>query len=111
MRVAVREVRAAVDRLDDPLVRRRLVGPAFSPSRSRISCSGNAAPIVATMALRASSPAELAMSRCSFENVGSRLRSRAASTTTDAARRAARTATARTGSPIMGTSGITGSRR
>ena len=65
----------------------------------------------ATIAALASAPADAAISPCSFENVGRRFRSRAASTITDAARRAARTATASTGSPIIGTSGIAVSRR
>jgi hypothetical protein len=74
-------------------------GDFTSPDSSpRIAWSGNAAEIVAMIACSASASAPDTMSPCSLENVGSRLRSREASTITDAARRAARTATARTGS-------------
>jgi hypothetical protein len=72
--------------------------PDSSPSTA---CSGNAARIVATIAFSASVSAAAAMSACSFACAGSRFKSRAASMTTDPARRAARTATARTGSLII----------
>src|SRR5438105_212763 len=77
--------------------------PAFISPESpvRIACSGNAAEIVATIALSASESAAATMSPCSLENVGSRRKSRDASMMTLAARRAARTATARIGSEVV----------
>ena len=97
---AVDEIDGAVDRIDDPAETasaRRPCGSRRIP-RDSTACSGNAAAMVAAIALSASVSADDTMSPCSLENVGSRRRSRDASMMTLAARRAARTATASTGS-------------